>query len=307
MISKSKATELPTIVSAFYDINRSEWFKDSSKNWLNRSNSVYIYNFLILCFLKNDIVLYVDPNLYKKVRNSLKIIPKKNIKVISYSIDKLARERLPDIANVQNSPEFKAKIPSDNKVCPETWNPKYVLVTNLKVFFMHQAIKDKLVHTKTIAWIDFGYCRGPHALPSSLRWQPPVLQNEKNVQLLATKSYSGKNLFDCIYENDVYIGGAMILTDASNVSWLNTLFNIKRNSLLDNNIVDDDQGILLACYLHDKNRFVLHKIPDWQDDCNVDALVALKTNNSVSEQLGSFKSLLIKFICKLSVFISKYC
>jgi len=166
------------------------------------------------------------------------------------------------ICDVQKSGFYQKRISPIQSVNPEYWNPDYVLVTNLKAFFVNAVIKQNLPTNDMVAWIDFGYCRNEAALPNSKSWKYNFNQNK--FHLFNYKPYDGKPIEDVIAENDVYILGAQAIGHKKLWSTMDDLMTNSFRDLLSKDLVDDDQGLWLNSYLCQPEMFELHLIPDHQ-------------------------------------------
>jgi protein YibB len=167
------------------------------------------------------------------------------------------------IKQIQELEEFQNLIYSSQKKNPEYWNQDYVLVTNLKAYFVQKAIEDNLVSNNMVAWIDFGYCRSSDKIPASKTWEYDF--DESKIHMFSYHDYDyDRPISDVVASNDVHILGAKVVAHKSLWPTLEGLMRESFNQLLENNLVDDDQGLWLVSYLLHPHIFELHKIPDHQ-------------------------------------------
>ena len=114
-----------------------------------------------------------------------------------------------------------------------------------------------------VAWIDFGYCRSEKNIPPSKKWSYDF--DPKKIHLFSYKDFDRRTpVSQAILSNDVYILGAKVVAHKDNWPILEGLMRESFNQLLENNLVDDDQGLWLVSYLLHPYIFELHKIPDHQ-------------------------------------------
>jgi len=66
---------------------------------------------------------------------------------------------LKSIEKVQKSEEFRSRVNKDMLVNIEYWSPEYVLINNLKTYFVNYAIRKNLFSEELVSWVDFGYER----------------------------------------------------------------------------------------------------------------------------------------------------
>lgn len=269
----------PTLVTAFYDIGRASWDKKGKS--FARSRKTYILRFLRLCDLKNDIILFGEESFLLEVKRLVKS-KKSNIKYVPYDAFKLNSERLAKIREIQKTKKFRDKVKKGVQNSPEYWDPKYVLVTNLKGFFLHESLK--YTDSELIAWIDFGFARSYNCIPRVLTWAP--IYSESKIHLMSLKEFDGKPLENCIFDNDVYISGELFYGNRDAIRRFFTVYSEIIKELEVKHIVDDDQGLLLGSYLKCIDLFVLNPIPNWQQNPKADVFSSLiKTDNNPSKVL----------------------
>lgn len=254
-----------SIVTAFYDIGRGEWTPSKGlPHYLERSVDTYLERFSHLCDLDNDIVVFTSADLVPRVNEVIRKKNKQNITVVEYDLDRFNFLRS-KIEYIQQSEKFQSKINPSQKLNPEYWNPDYVLVTNLKAYFVDMAVEGDMVTGDMVAWIDFGYCRSKDNIPPSKVWTYNF--DSSKIHMFNYKEYDGKPIEQIIFDNDVYILGAKVVAHKSNWRYMSYLMDLSREDLIRKGIVDDDQGLWLQSYLFDKGAssvIVLHQIPDHQ-------------------------------------------
>lgn len=236
-----------TIVTAFYDIGRSNWSS------LARSTETYFKSFERLCQLKNDIVLFTSP----EFRERIELIQrsKKNLTVYYVDIFQHYSALLEKIKSIQNDESYKAGITSPTS--PEYYEPRYVLINYLKSYFCIEAFKRNSELTGTVAWIDFGYCRKDRFLPSSKQWDYDFGDGIHLFNLLDVND--DIDIISTIKTNRVYIQGCHIVASQQGWGKLNALMKQVLDELMAQTLVDDDQTLLLLSYLKSKQDFTLHK------------------------------------------------
>lgn len=252
-----------SIVTAFFDIGRGDWTPSKGlPHYLERSTETYIERFSHLCKLENEIVVLTSENLVERLKEVC-VDRMDRTKIVAFDVQKQFKSMRESIERVQKSSEFKnAVVPSQSKN-PEYWNPDYVLVTDLKAYFTHYAIGKKLTTNDMVAWIDFGYCRSEENIPPSKKWSYDF--DPEKIHLFSYKDFDRKTpVSQAILSNDVYILGAKVVAHKDNWPILEGLMRESFNQLLENNLVDDDQGLWLVSYLLHPHIFELHKIPDHQ-------------------------------------------
>ena len=254
-IMKEKYDSTITIVTAFFDIGRGNLqSKEELPDYMTRTNDTYFEYFSNLATLDNPMVIFSDNEHIERIK---KIRGNKPTKIIPFNINKFDKILI-RIKEIQNSKELKSKVRPDLLKNIEYWNHKYVLVTNLKSYLVNKAIKDKLVHTELVSWVDFGYVRDLDTLNNIKKWKYHFSDDKihfftiKNNHVLLNKS---SDVYHAIFNNIVFVIGGAIVSHKKN--W-NLFFKANLSSqklLLKNNIVDDDQGVFLMTIIKEKDKF----------------------------------------------------
>lgn len=237
-----------TIVTAYFDIGRGEWTSNKGyREKLARSADAYIKYFEYLASLDNEMVIFTSSDLKSKIESIRKGKPTTVIAVDIKNKFKYVRKR---IERIQKDVAFISQLAQHQLQNPEYWSPDYVLVCNLKTYFVTKAINCGLIKTPMVAWVDFGYCRKPKVINGLKLWDYPF--NPHKIHFFTIKKglniKSEQQAFQYMIDNKVYIiGGAVV---GSKEKWLEMaalVFECQRKTL-QYNIVDDDQGIFLMCF-----------------------------------------------------------
>lgn len=259
-----------SIVTAFFDIGRSDWGQDVIKHggplphYLKRSTDQYIHHFSRLCELNNEIVVFTSFDLVDTLTNIKKINPKANTpKVISYDYFSNHSNLRNKIEQIQSSSEFAKKINPYQIRNPEYWNKDYVAVTSLKAHFVDQAITLGHINNEWSAWVDFGYCRDDNHLPESKNWNFDFTPNKINFF-----NYRDPNLKSpmdsislAVQNNVVFIIGGVFAAQRDNWKTLSNYMRDSLEELMQNGLVDDDQGLLLMSFYKNPELFEFRKMP----------------------------------------------
>ncbi len=262
-----------TIVTAFFDIGRGDWTQSVIKNggnlphYLERSAETYIARFETMCKLDNELIVYTTRQYagrLEKMRKDYGKEDKTRIVIIDYPT--AFPDRLAEIAATQQADGFIERINPAQARNPEYWSPDYVMVTNLKAYFVADAVKNGYVSNPVAAWLDFGYCRSDAALNGKTSWQydfadgkihyfnsAPITDEDPNFQVARA-----------VQNNHVVIYGCSVVAEVALWEALAVTMEESLNLLIDNGLVDDDQGCFLISYFSDPSTFTLHSI-DYND------------------------------------------
>ncbi len=247
-----------TIVTAFFDIGRGEISEqDGLPAYLIRTTDTYFEYFANLAKLENDMVIFVAKHHVEKV---LALRNGKPTQIIEFDFANKLNYVKKLIHHVQTDAQFISKINLEQIKNIEYWSADYVLVNNLKAYFVNKAIKQGIVKTDMVAWVDFGYCRSTETLNDIKSWEYDFDPNFVHMFTIRKnkKIQSHDDVMKFIFNNEVYIIGGCIV--ASQNKWREFLKLLTKNqkSLLQNRIIDDDQGLYLMCLFQNKHLFKLN-------------------------------------------------
>jgi protein YibB len=252
-----------SIVTAFYDIGRGDWTTQLEKNggplphYLERSNEKYFDHFARMCEIDAEIIVYTSPDLTEKIS---KISPK--IKVVEYDYFNIHKDLRENIERIQKDPNFIKRINPYQVRNPEYWSKDYVGVTSLKAFYVHDAYERGLITNEWAAWVDFGYCRDDEHIPQSKKWEydfTPGLMHYFNYREPNLRN-STADVTIAVLNNIVYIIGGVFVGQKEQWATLKDSMQSSLKTLMQNGLVDDDQGLLLMSYFYNPDMFELHKM-----------------------------------------------
>ncbi len=255
------------IVTAYFDIGRGSWTQENGyAKHLLRTNETYLNYFKNLAKLDNEMVVYTSQEFVDTV---YKIRQNKPTTVIAVDLDKEFKSTLEKISSIQQNQAFIDKIPEKQRENPEYWSPYYILVTNLKSYFVTQAINKKLINCKQIAWVDFGYCREDDTLKNITHWRYNF--NSESVNLFALSRpylfakvknprfpFSKKQALNFIFNNRTAVIGGVIVAHQEVWSKFHTMVSEVQTELMNKLIIDDDQGVYIYAFAQNQDFFKLH-------------------------------------------------
>lgn len=287
-----------TLVSAFFDIGR----KVSST--LPRDNEKYFRYFEFWARLKNNLVVYTEPQFKERIiaiRESFGL--KERTKVIT--IDNLygiEEEIFAKMVDVSGNMYFKAFRLLPNAL---SGNPKYSYLMFLKMWFVNDAVRNQLTN-RMVAWIDFGFNHGGdlYINPEEFDFEWKYDFTEK-IHLFALRSPDNVPVFEIVRKLDDYFMGALMVIPASlaEVMWL--AMKNAMTTLLDVGMIDDDQLLLILAYRKQPSYFQIH-YSNWflpLKEYGGENLVSLRHGDNEG---GTFKKILRKMIRKYVIIKSKH-
>lgn len=237
-----------TIVTAFFDIGRGGWTSDKGFSpHLERTPDTYIQYFKNLAKLDNEMIIFTSGELKEKVE---KIREGKPTTVIAFDVNKKFKNIKEKISKIQKSDDFKSKLETRQLKNPEYWSSDYVLVCNLKAYFVKKSIDLNLVNNDMVAWVDFGYCRNEEVTTGLAEWSYPFNKNKVNLFTVkrGLKAKTINQVFEHMINNNSFIIGGAIVATQKKWKEFYTLVCHCQIKTLKSKIVDDDQGIFIMCY-----------------------------------------------------------
>lgn len=256
-----------SLVTMFFDIGRGAWSEQNGiADFANRNNDKYFSYFSYLAALENDLVVFTTEEFVERIQQLRQDRPTKFVLV---DLEDQYGEYIEKIANIQADPNFYQKLPDYLRQHPEYRSAPYVLINNLKTHFVNQAIQQGLTQHDQVAWIDFGYCRDNQTLAGIKEWsysfdpnyihfftikRPTYLGFVKNPHFM----YTMDDVYHAIYTNKVYIIGSVFVGTSKKWAEFAKLLLDCQNQLLQENIIDDDQGLYVMAYVKKPSLFKLH-------------------------------------------------
>lgn len=252
-----------SIVTAFYDIGRGDWKPTTEKNggplphYLERSVDKYIEHFSRLCELENEVIVYTSSDLAPR----LQAISTK-LKVVEYDYfgqNQTTRNR---IEKIQTDARFLKRINPYQVRNPEYWSKDYVGVTSLKAFFVAESYRRGLITNEWASWVDFGYCRDSEHIPVSKKWDYDFTPGKLHLfnYREPEKVRAMEQILLAVLNNIVFIIGGVFVGQREQWQLLEESMQESLRILFDNELVDDDQGLLLMSYFRNTEKFELHKM-----------------------------------------------
>ncbi len=247
-----------TIITAFFDIGRGKWNSENGHaQSFERTNNTYLEYFEKLATLENNMVIFTSPDFENKI---LALRKNKPTQVITIDLHKKFKFSLKKIAKIQNSDSFKKLIRPELWHCPEYWSPEYVLINNIKPFFIKKAIDLNLIDSELVAWVDFGYVRNNSMLYGITEWYHDFDKDKlhffsiKNTLDLTNE----KAVLETVLNNDPNIIGSVFVASKEKWPSFYSLIFKTQKDFISAGMIDDDQGIFLTCASKNPNLFQLN-------------------------------------------------
>lgn len=136
-----------SIVTAFFDIGRGE-IGEGFPSYLKRTTETYFEYFSYLASLENEMVVFTSEEWKDKI---LEMRKGKPTEVIIVNLRKKFRKQLEIIGKIQKSDGFRNRVNEEMLVNIEYWSPEYVLINNLKAYFVNYAIRKRLLNNELVS------------------------------------------------------------------------------------------------------------------------------------------------------------
>lgn len=243
-----------TIVTAFFNINRSEWDKFS------RTSEQYVEYFSHWAKMKNKLIVYVESeDLAKevlKIRKEFGLEDKTIVNIVSnyLEIDTELYNSIKNVCTNKIQQEFRL-LPKN----PESWNYDYNYIMLLKMWCVKDAV-EKGQAEGMVAWVDFGYNHGGNRIDSSsdfnFLWKYDFADK---INLFSIQDLDDRPIFDIVRSMDVYIMGTIIV--GIDYLW-GEFWDLMKRAMMSLNysgLCDDDQTILLMAYRMKPEIFEIYK------------------------------------------------
>ena len=197
-----------TIVTAFFDIGRSDWTPDKGlPHYLHRTTETYFERFGYMAKLENKIIVYCAKEHVKDIKLLRQDRP---TEILVVDFPNSFQELRNAVSIVQKNPDYLKKINLNQVRNPEYWSADYVVVNALKSTFVNRAIQLGYVETDLVAWLDFGYCRESSTTNGVTHWQYPF--NKDKIHFFNVRDYKeGTFIQDIIANNTLHMHGSMIV------------------------------------------------------------------------------------------------
>ena len=254
-----------TVVTAFFDLGRSEWKVGGGKTSpFQRSLEHYFEYFAHLAKLKNPMVVFVAPEHSSRVLNLRKAAGLENITTvytISNLFDLAEIKPLVDEAQIKMTPAFWnwTRFPK----APEYNYGRYAVLDALKSIFVNTAIVGKAVPTQQVAWLDFGYARDERCFDAAMPWR---FDAGGKMNLFHMRPIDDVPVFKVVQRGYVYFQGGCKIGPVTAWPAFSETIDYALAGLLTADLVDDEQTLLLMAWRANPGAYRIHAMDrrDWR-------------------------------------------
>ncbi len=159
-----------------------------------------------------------------------------------------------------NSEYYKSLI--SHRDVPECHIPEYTLINHSKIDFMIEA--SKLKNSEFFCWIDFGYFALKERIPLNLVDINKLDKNRINYTLINPIDNRDSDVLYTLRNAPERIGGFFFFGERNVLKEYQELYHfVLKEFQYDYNIADDDQHLVLRCYVKQPDLFALHYLGGW--------------------------------------------
>ncbi len=247
------------LVSAFLDINRSEW------PLFTRSIDKYINDFKPYLKLNHSMVVFIDSKHRDKVaeliryNNNITLIPIDNEWMRSHIT---AYIYLETENTIMQTDKFKELI-RHRIHHPECSKPEYNIIQHSKIDFVNHVIEHVDPQHTYYAWTDFGYFQDLNNIPTGNLDLSKFDLDKINLQGINPLNQYDYNILYTLQHAREKIGGFFYLGNKINMKYYQVLYHKILNMFYVNGIVDDDQHIMIQCVNANKDLFKIWDMNGW--------------------------------------------
>ena len=250
----------PLIITALYDIGRSEW-KDFAMSY-----DTYLHWMHNTLQLDCEMVIFTEPKFEARIRAMRAHTDPSSTKTkyIINSIQDLEAYKLwnSPLTTLMESEEFKSKRHWDH--VPEMNHPLYNIVMFNKVFFLKQALE--LVPDAThLLWLDAG---GIRETVTESKWpNPNKLVSDQITKFSHNVPFEIKDHEWHSFSQVRHIQGTAFICPSSMIDWYISEIRLTVNHCLAQGFIGSDEKIFDITYLREPERFNLVK-QGWREYYN---------------------------------------
>jgi hypothetical protein len=244
-----------TLVSAFFDIGRTQWDK------FKRSTQTYIDSFKNYYNLDYKMIVFIDSRYIHLMSNTnlIHLIPINEEWLKNNTI----WSNIETSRSVMNSEKYKRvvaeRIKNGN---PETIYPEYNFINHSKIDFINYAVKHGYINSELVAWSDFGYHSSIFQNDTS-RFPTKVIDTKFfkfKINMWTMNEITEKDFdpWHTVQNDKVIFTGSFYGLPTKMVHEFQNLYHNSLEELHNLGISDDDQHIYLRCYQKRPELFELH-------------------------------------------------
>ncbi|XP_052071665.1 uncharacterized protein LOC127709996 isoform X2 [Mytilus californianus] len=233
--SRNQSKEI-TFVTAYFNLGKI--VKGPFKTFNTHTYYRWMKNY---AFVYNDIILYTDlEDLAIKFKLERSHFPDHMTRIFLRKQNEFWAFGLkPKIEKIYNQSDYP-------KWYPNTVMASYSCAMHVKYDLIQKVIKEKLVNTKYLAWIDLGYFRGNEKGIFSLK--PPQNIKDDHIAFVQIDKYVDMTPKQIMFSNSVFLAGGLFIGRPQYLLLLVEDYKKAVEGLIAMNIMNTDQQVLYCMY-----------------------------------------------------------
>ncbi len=258
-----------TIVTAFYDIGRTEW--DSPM--FRRKSSDYIDSFSVFLNYGFDMIIFIDERHHAVLKSMVDSSPNgRNKRLIPINKEWMEKNiwawsRLEREREIMNSQYYKSLIPHRiaNRY-PENVNPEYTIMTHSKVDFLGYVVDKNLTESEYLLWVDFGYFHNktqPKHLPHSTVDLSKLRDGVIHLCGMNPIDDADRDVLNTLRHAPVKICAYLFGGTKPMMKHFQSMAHDALEFYQLNGIADDEQAVWLHCIFRNRNLFDIKLFLEW--------------------------------------------
>jgi hypothetical protein len=252
------------VVSAFLDIDRSNW------NKYTKSSQTYINSFLNYLDYDNKMIIFIDDRYIKEIQEAYEKSSYKNKIFIPINKEWMeqniyAWQQLEWCKNIMKTDKYTNLVQSRiNSGHPENIYPEYNTINHSKIDFICYAINNNYISKDDfICWSDFGifnavFHNNPNEYPSASLDINKFNVNKISFCLVNKLNEKDQDMIYTLTQAAETFTGSFFAGPVNLMLELQKLYHTVLEKFYTNNISDDDQHIYLQCYFNIPTIFELY-------------------------------------------------
>lgn len=161
---------------------------------------------------------------------------------------------------IMASDQFKNLVPHRLRF-PEHSVPEYTLINHCKIDLICHTINT--IDTEYLLWIDFGYCKYEDSIPHKLLDISKLNKDRINYSLINPLDEYDKDILYTLFNAPEKISGGFFFGRNDMLIKYQKIYHSMLELYQSNNITDDDQAFVIACYFRYPEYFQLHGPWKW--------------------------------------------
>lgn len=254
-----------TYVTGYIEIERSKWSKfDRTFDDYFKSFKPYFKLFDSRFCESDNMIVFIEEKYYLDIQGYIDELEYNvNINVILLSKNDLPKWKyIEREREIMNDDRFLGLLGNRTQF-PEHKYPEYTIVNHSKIDMINLVIYEYEYQNTYFSWVDFGFFSNEHNIPTRLIDINKLDKDKINYSLINPVESNDFNIYYTLKYAPEVIGGFWFFGSKDNMKVYQKLYMETFLKFQEMGIADDDQHIVLQCYLKQKELFSLKPVYAW--------------------------------------------